>query len=368
MLTGNTTALKQADKLVRDGNLKAALALIRKVRCDDPENQYALAYEERVRSLLGDSTDVETTQPEKVRAAGGKQASARVHPLAEIVGLFSDAYDALSRNDFRGALDTLGRARQLDPTNADIPVLEEQIQLACRAATPSPSPDCYHAIVRSTIDAYIEEATDCAGRGQFDDALHLIARGFVLDPGDSGLRECERLVQTSRALMQRQQEEAERASAFLAHVPEAPEVRLNTGAHHYERAKEQLAVGAFDDALTEVALGLIQDPESSALQALERDIWTIKAARSSSNATPRTSGESSHLIHLHLLAADEFARCADFTRALDSLAKAYVIDPTNVELKRAEVRIRQQELRHHQQTSAPALKLIYHNDRVANGE
>jgi len=51
----------------------------------------------------------------------------------------------------------------------------------------------------------------------------------------------------------------------------------------------------------------------------------------------------------------------------NGLAKAYVIDPSNNELKRAEVRIRQQEIRHHQAAAQP-LTLVYHHERVANAE
>ena len=44
--------LKQADKLVKEGNLSAALELIAKARSYDSRHLYALAYEERVRTLL----------------------------------------------------------------------------------------------------------------------------------------------------------------------------------------------------------------------------------------------------------------------------------------------------------------------------
>src|SRR5512141_303582 len=44
--------LKQADKLVREGNYTSALEEIAKARGRDPRNLYALAYEERVRSLV----------------------------------------------------------------------------------------------------------------------------------------------------------------------------------------------------------------------------------------------------------------------------------------------------------------------------
>ena len=55
--------LKQADKLVREGNYTTALEEIAKARGRDPRNLYALAYEERVRSLVA-------TQKEKTLDLG----------------------------------------------------------------------------------------------------------------------------------------------------------------------------------------------------------------------------------------------------------------------------------------------------------
>ena len=45
-------SLKLADKYVKDGDYKAALDAIAQARKLDPTNPYAIAYEERVRSLL----------------------------------------------------------------------------------------------------------------------------------------------------------------------------------------------------------------------------------------------------------------------------------------------------------------------------
>ncbi len=431
------TSLKQADKLVREGNFSAALALIVKARAEDPANRYAEAYEERVRALMESRASVveAPATPANTGSTSGQKPSP-APALAEIVGLLSKAYDSLSNNDFRGALEILGQARQLDPMNADIPGLEEQIREACTSAPPTAStPDIYHAIVRDTIQAYIQEACDLASRGEYDEAMHLVTRGYVLDPMDRGLRECEQLVTRARIWANQQQEEievaqqqggaaieleagaekdpwlagetgaeteeeaatGEEAETEVESAPEteqelAPEtesgVEGKPGAEqiraeanvdelvlreqkveqHATRARDLLAVASYDEALTEVALGLVVDHEATSLLALEQLIWQQKNEHAAADTTARGSSEHGRLIRLHILAAEEFAQHGDFTRALDGLAKAYVLDPTNTEVKRAEVKIRQQELRHHQQSANPPLKLIYHHDRVANGE
>jgi hypothetical protein len=136
---------------------------------------------------------------------------------------------------------------------------------------------------------------------------------------------------------------------------------------HLNAARVLCNGGAYDEALTEIALGYIIDPMDERLHALEESVWTAKAARTAADESPRSSGDCSRRIKLQILAAEEFARSGEFTRALDGLAKAYVIDPSNNELKRAEVRIRQQEIRHHQAAAQP-LTLVYHHERVANAE
>ncbi len=190
MGTGSMTSLKLADKHVREGNFAAALALIQKARSEDPSNRYAEAYEERVRSLMDSPVAAEgaADRVDANRASADQPSSPP--PLAEIVGFLSRAYDALSNNDYLGALDILGQARQLDPTNADIPVLEEQIQAACSAPPTASTPDIHYQIVRDTIQAYIQEACDLASRGEFDEAIHLVARGFrLIDKVDASIEQ-----------------------------------------------------------------------------------------------------------------------------------------------------------------------------------
>lgn len=367
----HTTFLKLADKCVREGNLAGALALIQKARAENPENRYAEAYEERVKALMPPDAGTTTPPaPPAVAAAPRTQAppAAPAMPLAEIVDLLSKAYDALSNSDFSGALAILGEARQLDPTNGDITALEEQISAAVSAPPTPTGSGTHYAVVRSTIQAYCEEACDLAARGEFMEAMQLVARGFVLDPADRDLLECERLINYSRLLSDMQQTAVDAAAHRIEQEKLAEDAMLGRLAQHLARARELMTAAAFDEALTEIALGQLIDPDAQSLHALEEEIWKRKNASAREHADPRTNAETARLIRLQILAAEEFARSGDFTRALDGLAKAYVLDPTNTDLKRTEIKIRQQELRHHQQSANTPLKLIYHYDKVANGE
>ena len=361
----NTAALKLADKLIREGNLAGALAAIQKARQEDPSNRYAEAYEERVLALMPPQAGTRTESPAPTVVP--KPAEPAM-PLAEIVDLLSQAYEALSNNDFSGALLILGQARQLDPNNGDITALEEQIGAAVSAPTIEADSGIHYAVVRSTIQAYCEEACDLAARGEFEEAMQLVTRGFILDPADRDLLECERLINYSRTLLDMQRAAEEFAVHRVEQEKKTDEERIHRLEQHVDRARGLMATAAYDEALTEIALGLLSDPAAQPLHALEEEVWRKKNEMSREQSEPQTSGECARLIRLHILASEEFARSGDFTRALDGLAKAYVMDPTNTDIKRAEIKIRQQELRHHQQSANTPLKLIYQYDRVVNGE
>ncbi len=384
----HTMYLKLADKCIREGNLAGALQLIQKARAENPENRYAEAYEERVRALMppdqaeaassmpppapvqadSQNTTRSTIQPAPVTSTPRPAPATPAMPLAEIVGLLSKAYDALSSNDFDGALAVLGEARVLDPTNGDITALEGQISAAIAASTAPAQPSEHYAIVRSTIQAYCEEACDLTARGEFTEAMQLVARGFVLDPADRDLLECERLINYSRLLSEMQQTAIDAAAHRIEQEKLAEDALMGKLAHHLGRARELMNAASYDEALTEVALGQLIDPTAQSLHAIEEEIWKRKNVLAREQADPRTTAETARMIRLQILAAEEFARNGDFTRALDGLAKAYVLDPTNTDLKRTEIKIRQQELKHHQASANTPLKLIYHYDKVANGE
>ena len=116
------------------------------------------------------------------------------------------------------------------------------------------------------------------------------------------------------------------------------------------------------------------DPDNADLKTLEEDI--VKAQAEEELGALEESGvtgdvnlkneERDQLIWIHQRAADELQKQKEFAKALDELAKAYVIDPLNKELKKAEIRIRQNEIRHAQQTGQ-TLKLIYPNEKAVGG-
>lgn len=369
--TNNMALLRLADKLVRDGDHNGALTAILKAREIDPTNRYAEAYEDRVRALISQPNPGANKTPLDAAKAPETISPTTAAPssrLAEIVALLDQANAAIMRSDFPEALEYIGKARKLDPDNGDVLVLEEEIRGVCEGASPTPTePFMDFDVVLSTLDAYTSEAMELLACGEFEEALHLVTKGFVFDPANMKLRVAEQQIIAARRVHEEEQEAAALTAEHYRQLVETERVRGEGLARHIDCARTLLHNGALDDALTEVALGYTLDPQNEELQGIEQAIWQEKAATGTLSESPAKHDEVARLIRLHILASEEFAKNGDFVKALDGLAKAYVIDPANTEIKRAEVRIRQAELRHHQASGSP-LKLVYHHDRAVNGE
>ena len=392
-----------------------------RARQEDPANRYAEAYEERIRALLQAQKTDDTL--DECPAPEGDVEAPHSHCIEEIVALLGRANEALAGNDFPEALELIGKARELDPDDADIKALEEHVRITCTSSPIDITPGHEQEVIRGTIRAYEDEVYELAAQGEYAEATDLLARALMLDPADTDLRACERLIHAA-AKVERQFAEASALAAdavegierdpspesereavelrapgieLAVHACEMPEAQSMTVAsltpepgtsvaaagqpagmvsaaarraaiaQHLNAARGLCNGGAYDEALTEIALGYILDPMHAGLHEIEEAVWAAKASYAAADHTPQSSGDCSRRIRLQILAAEEFARSGEFTRALDGLAKAYVIDPANNELKRAEVRIRQQEIRHHQAAAQP-LTLVYHHERVANAE
>lgn len=370
IISNNMALLKVADKLVRQGDLQAALDAILKARESEPTNRYVDAYEERVRALIAaQSAPAETSGSDTGAATGNADGPAAPYSrLGEIVALLDHANTAMARGDFPEALEYIGKARQLDPDDQDICALEDQIRYACEGASPNQAEAIVDFdVVLSTLEAYSSEAMELAGSGDYEEALHLVAKGFMLDPSNEQLHEAERYIIAARRLNESQQQTVDYAVDHYQRLVARERMDREQLAQHVNRAKVFFSAGELEDALTEIALGYTLDESNGDLHEIEGSIWKLKNAKTADTESTACQADVARLIRLHILTAEEFAKNGDFKQALDGLAKAYVIDPANMEIKRAEVRIRQAELRHHQAAGSP-LKLVYQYDRVVNGE
>ncbi len=280
----------------------------------------------------------------------------------------------LSQQRFESALAEVALAFLLDPFDEDIRALEEEI-LSAQGHTRTEEVQFEQPAVGieegpEAVQTHITEARRLIHMGTYDRALEELTRAFIIDPLNDEVQGLEREIDRLRFGSTPPPESAAPTAETSSAVGEGSS---NSDDEDYvQRAHDFFGRQAFEEALAEVALGLLERPNDPALVDLERKIWEgqNQARRSSppekSEREVHAQEERARLLQLHLLAADEFQKQNDFSRALDEVAKAYVIDPLSPEIKKLEVRIRQNQSRQNP-ASANALKLVYPNEKAAGG-
>jgi tetratricopeptide (TPR) repeat protein len=273
---------------------------------------------------------------------------------SQIEDLLFRAKELLSKELYDEALTSVTKAMVLNPSREDIKALEGEIEKAQQAAEERKKTEENNKVIQKCVF----RAKECRMLRSYDEALAEIERALAVDPAREDVIRLKEQTEQEFKEWKAQKEQDTREDALKQHV---------------RQAREHLSKKVYDDALVEVALGLSIDPEYKDLKELEEQI--IKAQAEGEIEQPEASEgpddakkneERDQLVWIHLRAADELQKQKEFAKALDELAKAYVIDPLNKEVKKAEIRIRQNEIRHAQQTGQ-TLKLIYPNGKAMGG-
>jgi tetratricopeptide (TPR) repeat protein len=328
------------------------------------------------------------------------------------------AKDYLAHEAFDEALAEVVKAYSYEPDNTDLKILEKKIQIAYQQWQDKQAEEEKN----SQIEDLVLKAREFLSKELFEDALNYITKAIVLDPAKETLKAIEAEIEKAQQDYEKRKQTDEGNKIIQKHLFRAKECKVlrsyeeaiaeidkaleigpsredlvqlkeqtqkefaewnmqktenNKQAslkQHLRQAREHLTNKVYDEALMEIAMGMGIDPENADLKALEEDIIKAQAdaeieeaeVEEESDEAKLKHEERNQLIWIHLRAADELQKQKEFAQALDELAKAYVIDPLNKEVKKAEIRIRQNEIRHAQQTGQ-TLKLIYPNGKAMGG-
>jgi trichohyalin len=283
----------------------------------------------------------------------GKQAEEEKN--TQIEDFLFKAKEYLAKELFEEALKTITQAIVLDPKRKALKSTKDEIEKAQEAFKKRKQSEESN----KTIQKHIFRAKECRVLRSYEEAINEIDQALTLDSSREDLLQLKNQLQQEFIEWQAQKDQNAQQTSLKQHL---------------RQAREHLTNKVYDEALMEIALGLSIDPKNSDLAALEEEV--IKAqtdAELAENELAAKSAESGfkneerdQLIWIHLRAADELQKQNEFAQALDELAKAYVIDPLNKEVKKAELRVRQNEIRHAQQTGQ-TLKLIYPNEKSMGG-
>jgi tetratricopeptide (TPR) repeat protein len=279
------------------------------------------------------------------------------------------------------------------------PSIVELVSDGANHAPPMFGP-AYQTWVRTRIEKHIEEAEKFASIHDFTSALHTITLGYIMSPIDESLRICEQRIlalqqrtkvpfETSPTLVtgdnmatSASEEEDDTIMVLVSdHIAEADRLHAahrfnealdeiakalrldpsNESIQRYERtihdaylraqaetqerirrAKELCVNRCYEEALEEIALGLVDEPSSGELLELEKEILREHPVITAASPENPVQGAEER-VRKHLETAEEFRKGGRYAEALDEISKAYAIDPANEEIAKTEGRIRDSE-------------------------
>ena len=340
--------LKHADQLVKEGRYEDALKLISRARAQDPGNVYALAYEERVLSLLNEQrrrilnqgvfpsenhlllkpVDEQITElataPEKSRPSGHKPPPEDAR--ARVALMLSRAYELRNRGEFDRALDEVSRAFLIDSSSPELIQLERQLWKERNISVMRIRAKQGNAVHADSSTVPPPEISPAGTRpsGTHDPDSNPTRKG-LMDTVERSADDPEtRSLESDRKIVQ-----------------------------HLQRAHELLAAEKFKRALDEIACVRRINPEDPQAGKLEKLIVT-KQLKSNGSTEKRaaeirekmTFPTSMNIADL-LEKAEQSRQHQDYAGALDAIAGAYRIAPGNKEIRRLELVIRREELLRH---------------------
>ncbi len=400
--------LNKAKGLLAEGKHEASLAEVALAFIVDPFHEEVKKLEQEVLAAQAQSRREQAPPPEEDFLEDTTEEENR----AIVAGHLERAVECRERQEYAAALDEIAKAFIVDPLNESIQKLEDEIQQEMSQHQEDERKRKEEENALNALRLHVSLAQEFLEQGSFDEALREVHDGLAIDPGHEELkriseavekskREKEQAAQKAKAAASEHLQAAKRNFALgdfqksiadadkgLQEDPASGELqairkraataqthkeatkaaapKADPAQEHLAAAKELASRGSIDEALAEIALGLAVNPDHAELKRLEAELWEKTPEAPAPQAEESGKDDVQRRIKMHLLAAEEFVKHNDFGKALDEVAKAYVIDPLNTELRQMEIRIRQQEARQ-QQSPVQPLKLVYRKDQAADG-
>jgi hypothetical protein len=338
--------LKQADQLVKEDNLAAALELIAQARSHDSHHLYAIAYEEHVRTML-EVKQKKEKEPRQDSALSGDSSPSQHLPSPELQH-FSNL--AIIEAQHKAAIAEQQEHARVHLTGEGKELKQDEER---------------HRALEAKISAVLTRAAEFLDQKEYDRAFDELARAKVLDPenesaralekqiqhsfeesansSDAKRREKEELLQNLRALKQKEIEEK-----FRRQEEERRQVRSEEVRRRLKQINELIHSKAFDDALNELSSLIIIDPLNEEVVALQQTILAeqdrrrqqqLEQFRAEREEQEKERTALLSIIKRNIQEAERLMQEHQFKEALTIVARTTVLDPLNEELQHCEERI-----------------------------
>jgi tetratricopeptide (TPR) repeat protein len=214
----------------------------------------------------------------------------------------------MAKNDTTTAFEGIARAFRLDPFDPEVAALEQEIRqrqarkkiVVERSQTGVPESTAQAA-------AHLDRAEQSLAAGEYDAAFDEVTKAMSIDPLNARAQDLEKRIALKLMGGQGPQQEHlppkpapaldDTISAFrrtldeLSPPPSAGGATSNAPspvADCIARAKRLLEERTFDEALAEIAIALIEQPDDPALREMESKIWEERDRQGSAASGPGT--------------------------------------------------------------------------------
>lgn len=389
--------LKLADKLVRERDYISALEQIARARAKDPTNAYAKAYEQRVHLLLSALSEKKPTGSRQIsfdqnppNSFSQHLENIANHPIQDAGKTFNKSPNHQSMSPQHSSSeyshenhDTTGWGREMEnPELRDIEIrrclraaeellrtqrLDEAMNSLMPALLLDPLNENIVQLGRRIRDAWgmqfahrwrdqqrqeeeakrkreerennirecIARAMQFSGLGDFAEALATVGRGYLIDPFNQDLAACEdRLLQAVALRSGRLDDERSGPREMGNTIESDAKARL---LQHLDNAQRLLDEDRFEDALSQVALAMIdarkkpspEDTRRPSLESLSEDRSTTSLPAAQPKVVSSVTAELGRPILVLLDEAKQLAGRNGFDHALNKLFAAAALIPAD---------------------------------------
>ncbi|MDD8017360.1 MAG: hypothetical protein PHP42_03195 [Bacteroidota bacterium] len=350
--------LKQADKLVKEGDLASALELIEKARSFDSRHLYALAYEERVRTLLSakqkaqqeKNTSTVTPSPDAAPPAAEQKIGPVLQHLSNLAIIEAQHSASVAAQK--------EQAIELQKKDEEEKVTQEELR---------------RTAIESRIATLLSRATSYVERKEFNRAMDEISRACLLDPSNEEIHQLEERIRKMMEERKRTDEEdrvvkleeerlkreevlkskteliqKEKEENLKREEEERKFAQQEKVQQYIKRVNELYQTNKLEEALSELSFVVVIDPLNEEVLKLEQRILEMQERQQMAQMElyqkqieERQKKREAILatIQKHIGNAELLAKQLKFTEALRTITRATVLDPVNEDLQQSENRI-----------------------------
>ncbi|MFA6467549.1 MAG: hypothetical protein WCW35_01535 [Bacteroidota bacterium] len=330
--------LKEADKLVKNGNLQDALVTIRKALTAAPGNLYVQAYEANVLSLL------EKKQATQKELHERDTATEQLHNLARVT------------------LEDIGRTEQLAST-----LISTHDEIQQQASEQEKKMKLSEEKLNARVEQFIRYATDLAKEKKYLNALDEINRAYVIDPQNKILSDLEHEIRRDYEIeiakqqveQQRMKNEEKQLLEDVARSQKTQTLSLSQKKTEmidllFKQAKQDAETGRFESAMSVILKGLSIHPTHTGLLDLhkrvsnaiiEQKVIEKEIERRKVLAQKRFVEENNQKASMMLQEVRQCISDQQFSRASKLLKSVEQIQPQNKTAKELRKELQQAQLK-----------------------